>query len=212
MAITDATKLDLYNAALRRIGDRAISSLTEAVESRRVLDQAWKSGGVVTYLLEGADWNFARRAVSITASISADPRFGFSYAFEKPADLVRLISLSADAGFAQPLKHSEFVEESAWWLSNYAPLYVLFVSSNDDLGFNDAAWSEAFRELIEMKLAYEISLRLTESEGKQQALYRAYDRALTVAKSRNAISDGVKFPPHGGWVMSRGRGSRYNGH
>ena len=55
-------RLSLYNDALLLCGERALTSLSEDREPRRLLDQIWNSGGVNVCLAEG-QWFFAMRAL-----------------------------------------------------------------------------------------------------------------------------------------------------
>jgi hypothetical protein len=64
------TKLSLYNGALRELGSRKLSSLSENRESRRVLDDIW-DGGFRDEILESGLWTFAVRSIEIDRDSSA---------------------------------------------------------------------------------------------------------------------------------------------
>jgi hypothetical protein len=75
-----ASKLSIYNGALLALGERKLSSLTEARGSRRRLDSVWDDGGVKSCLQAGF-WNFAMQSIELTYSPSITPAFGYRYAF-----------------------------------------------------------------------------------------------------------------------------------
>lgn len=209
MAITSAVKLELYNGALRRIGSRRLASLTESREPRRVLDDIWGADNqIVRWALERGEWNFAIRSVQADYDPGIEPDFGFRRAYEKPEDFVRLASLTRDAYFRSPLTNAEYMDEATYWFTDLDVIYVRYVSDDTDYGFSSAAWSESFKNLIEVSLAYEGVERITNSSGKLDRILRDYDRALKEARSHDAMSEGVKFPPRGSWLRARGA-SRY---
>lgn len=211
MAVTDAIKLQVYNGALRRLGSRGLVSLTEAREPRRVLDDIWgPSNEVVRWALEKGEWNFAIRAVQAEYDPGIEPDFGFSRAFPKPDDFVRLAALCRDEYFQSPLVNAEYSDEATYWFADRDVIYIRYVSDDTDYGMNSAAWTESFKNLIELSLAWEASERITNSASKSDRLLRDYDRALKEARSHDAMAEGVKFRPQGSWLASRG--SRFTGY
>ncbi len=205
MAVTDSTKLAIYNGALRRLGSRKLASLTENREPRRVMDDIWGAASeVVNAALERGEWNFAIRTVQGGYSTSVTPPFGLSRAFDKPYDIRRLISLSSDPYFKKPLTDGEYVDEAGHWFTDVDVIYVRYVSDDPDYGLNGAKWSEAFKEYLECKMAWEACERITNSAGKKDRLDRDMRIALKTAKSHDAMAEGVKFPPRGSWVRARG--------
>lgn len=210
MAVTDEIKLRLFNGALRRLGDRNLASLSDNREPRRVLEDVWGgSDEVVKWALELGDWNFAIRAALVDYNPSISPVFGFDYAFDKPDDICRLTGIAADEAMQHPLENSQYLDEAGYWFSSYEILYVRYVSCDTDYGLNSGIWPELFKELLELKLAWEACERLTNSKGLGDRIDRELRRALRDAKSYDAMQEGVKRLPAGRWVRSRaGYGSR----
>jgi len=75
-----ATKLGIYNSALREIGERKLSALTDASESRRALDTAYDNG-FIDEVLSAGQWNFATRSALIDVDASITTSFGFTNSF-----------------------------------------------------------------------------------------------------------------------------------
>lgn len=204
MAVTDAVKLRVYNGALRRLGSRKLSDLTDSVESRRVLDDAWGSSDeVVKWALEKGEWNFAIRSAEVDYNPSVEPGFGFRRAFDKPSDFRRLASLCSDEYMRVPLVNSQYADEATYWFSDFDVLYVRYVSDDTDYGLNDAAWTETFKEFLEMKLAYEACERLTNAKGLGDRVLRELNLAMKAAKSHDAMQEGAKMFPRGSWAGAR---------
>lgn len=212
MAVTDETKLAIYNGALRRLGSRKLASLTEKREPRRVLDDIWGSASeVVLAALERGEWNFAIRTVEGIYSTSVEPPFGFRRAFDKPDDMRRLAALSASPYFKPPLTNDQYTDEAGYWFTDHDVIYVRYVSDDPDYGMNGSLWSEAFKEYLECKMAWEACERITNSTAQQDRLGRDMRETLKTAKSHDAMGEGVKFPPQGSWLRARGGRSRENG-
>src|SRR4051794_15494709 len=95
-----ATKLGVYNDALRLLGERNLADVTEEAEARYALDGAWDKGAVSyggpIYCLELGYWNFATRSAALNYSPSVEPPFAYLRAFDKPVDWVRTVSVSFD--------------------------------------------------------------------------------------------------------------------
>ena len=89
-----ATKLGLFNSALRELGERKLSGLTEAREPRRVLDDVYDS--TLKYCLENGAWNFAIRTIEVLPDAGVSTDFGYENAFTKPTDWLRTVGLSGD--------------------------------------------------------------------------------------------------------------------
>lgn len=204
MAVSSEVKLAIYNGALRHLGSRNLSSLTENREPRRVLDDIWgSSNDMVKLALTRGEWNFGLRTMVLDYNPSIEPDFGFQRAFDKPTDYARLAGLSADEYFRTPLTNSQYVEEAAFWFSDHDAIYIRYVSTDTAYGMDSAKWSEPFKKYLEYYMAYEGCERITNSTTKEDRLYRKMTDALKVAKSNDAMAEGVKFLPSGSWVRSR---------
>lgn len=208
MAVTADVKLALYNEALRIIGSRKLASLTENRKPRHLLDDAWGGDIAVIRCLERADWNFATRSVEMAYDPGIEPSFGFRRAYAKPDDFVRLTTMSANEYMRDPMTHDDYLDEAGYWLCDLDTLYLRFVSSGNDFGLNSGGWPQSFKQLLAAYLAEEIAEPITNSTAHVRKARAIAKDALTLAKSRDAMDEGVKFPPQGSWVRSRGSSAR----
>lgn len=203
--ISDANRLELYNGALLRLGSRRLASLTENREPRRVMDDVWGGNdAVVIYALSRGEWNFALRTVLVDYTPSVTPAFGFLRAFEKPVDCVRIAGISADEYMRTPLTNAQYLDEAGYWFADIDVLYARFVSSGDTYGLDVSRWPQAFRNYLELYMAWRASERLTNSTSQRDRLQRDAMMALKETRSGDAMAEGVKFMPRGGWSGSRG--------
>lgn len=197
-----ATKLGLFNGALRELGERKLSGLTEAREPRRVLDDVYEQ--TLKYCLERGAWNFALRTIEIEPDESLTIDFGYRYGFSKPTDWLRTVGLAADEYFRDPLIH--YADERGYWWADVTPLYVRYVSNDERYGLDLTAWPESFTRYVELSLAHRAAIGVTGSESTRDRVEGEMKKAMMDAKSRDAMNDPPAFAPVGSWVRSRGSG------
>jgi len=204
-----ATKLSAYNGALRLLGQANISTLTDAVENRRYLDNAYDDDAIKHCLEQGA-WNFAMRTVETNYDSSvSDPGFGFEYAFSKPSDWVRTVELASDEYFLSPLKHHEYVDEQSYWWADHQVMYVRYVSDDASYGSDLSLWPQTFTKYFEAFLAEQLAPRIFQNPDAVKKFEDKTKRALVDARSKDAMNEGAKFHPPGTWASARrGRGAR----
>lgn len=195
------SKLALYNMALRHLGETRLSSLSEAREPRLILDDFYDH--CTGYCLGRASWNFAMRAVSMTASATITPEFGYTYAFEKPSDWVKTYQVSSEPTFKWPLQ--EYNDEAAVLYANATPLYFKYVSNDTSYGMNLSNWPENFTYFVSQHLAA-LSWAISKDKDLRDALKKEAKRSCAVAASSDATDEPPQSPPPGSWATSRGPG------
>ena len=203
-----ATRLSLYSGALRTLGERALASLSEEREPRRLLDDAWDNGAV-DYVLSTAQWRFASRAVELVPEDDIETSFGFVNAFQRPIDHVRTTGLCADEFFNCPLE--EYSYEAGYYYADVNPIFLRYVSNHADFGGNLADWPAAFTIYAQLYLASQIIGSLTSAKIEPAALDKMLRKARTEAASTDAMESPTTRPPAGTWVRSRyGSGVRWD--
>lgn len=204
-----ATKLGLYNGALRILKERKLASLAENREPRRLLDDAYGDGstnGAVRYCLEMGQWTFATRSVQIDYSPSVTPSFGYQYAFDHPTDLVRVAAVCSDEYYTVPLLG--YVDERHYWYASQQTIYVKYVSNHANYGADLSLWPESFVKIVEAYLAKEIAASLTSGNEAVKLADAVWKEAKAEARSIDAMNKPTAFPPPGSWVLSRSGSSR----
>lgn len=201
------SKLTLYKGALRILGQASITALTDAVENRRLLDEAYDENAI-GFTLEQGNWNFAIRTIEINYDTSvSDPGFSFSRAFSKPSDWKKTVRLASDEYFTNPMTHREFNDEQQYWWADIDTIYVQYVSDDSSYGSDLSVWTQAFVNYFEAYLASQIVHRVFQSEADVKKVFALAQNALEIAKSNDAWNEGAKFHAPGGWASARrGRG------
>jgi hypothetical protein len=195
-----ATKLGLYNGALFLLKATRLDTVSDAREERYTLDEVYDS--VLGYCLEQGNWKFATRTVAIEHSEDLEPSFGYSYAFERDTDFVRLIAISASGNFFPPLE--DFADEASAWHANCDPLYASYVSDGASYGADLSLWPRTYERAVEHELAVRIAPHITTMGGDgMDRLIRDSTRAMANAKMKDARAGPIKRPPPGRLVQSR---------
>lgn len=206
------TQLAIYNQALIELGERTLSSVSEDIESRRVIDEVYDE--VIAYCLEAGQWNFAIRTVEAASDTGIDPNFGYKEVFAKPSDWVRTVGLSGDEYNALPLVDAQYKDENGAFFTDTTPIYLRYVSNGASYGTDLSKWPESFARFVILEIAYRACKRIPNSSADKEMIGRDRDKARRFALSKDAMNEGVRFPTTGRLVRSRGgsdtddRGSR----
>lgn len=203
-----AYQLKLYNKALRHLGERKLTSLTENRESARYLNDEYSD--TVFQALRAGLWNFAMRAVEIDIDSSIAPAFGYQNGFQKPFDWVRTSLVSASETFDPPLRM--YSDQQGFWLANADTLYVRYVSVL--LAQYIYLWPVDFAEYVGVALANKISSRITQDNSLVQMIDQREKLFWKRAQANDAMDEPPKPWPLGTWSTSRIRrgsiGTGYN--
>jgi hypothetical protein len=203
-----ATRLGIYNEALRLMGSRQLANLDENREPRRLLDAAWDANAHDSWL-EQADWNFALAS----AKISADPSFtkvwGYANAYNHPEDMVRPSGIYADEYMQVPIR--EYMDEGKFWfLESVESIYVQYVSREATKGGDLGLWPASFTKYVAAFLAVEVAPNL-KNDIDGEKLRKIFEGRELEARSKDGLKSPSKSLPVGSWINSRLAGSRRDG-
>ncbi len=151
-----SSKLALYNGALRKIGERKLTALTDDVEARHRLDDAYDDE-FIDLVLSRANWNFAERTAQIAGSANAG--LGYDFEFTKPSDFVRTVVIATDELFLNRLEQYE--DAPSVWQSDVSTIYVRYISNDASYGGDLSLWPSNFAQYAEWVLAEHVCWALT---------------------------------------------------
>lgn len=150
------------------------------------------------------------RTQQIYSDPTLSPPFGYRYGFTKPEDWVLTSALCSDEFFTTPLKR--YRDEVTYWLADIEPIYVMFVSEDDDYGNDLSRWPRSFCDYASAYFASKVIHDLTGDKTRIQMLFGApgdikggeLGRRLLIAKSRAAMTQSTQMPVRGSWARARG--------
>lgn len=198
-----ATKLGIYNDALRHCKSRPLASLLEDRKPRHILDSIWNED-FIKGCLEDGYWNFSLRTVAIQAEPAMDPTFGYKFAVLKPDDWIRTQAISADDSFFDPL--TNYSDEGNYIFTNFEVFYLRFASLLPEYGMNMGIWPESFTDYCGAKLGLKACKSLTGSMALKDDIDKDMRKALLSAKSIDAMNEPPRFNPINSWNRARMRG------
>jgi hypothetical protein len=184
---------------LGHLGERALASLSENREPRRVLDYYWS--GAVGYALAQGLWRFARRSVQQDASSTVVPAFGFNFAFPYPTDWIRTQILSTSPNLDPPLL--QYRDEGNYIYADATPIYLSYISADPQYGMNIGAWPDNFVRYMGFQLAFLACNRITNDKVDIDRLEKRMDKARRNAKASDAMNDPPGLPPVPFWARAR---------
>jgi hypothetical protein len=196
-----ATKLSIYNGALNVCKHRRLSTITDDVEARYVLDDNWDRDFINTVLEKGL-WNFAMVTVLIDADTSYTDPLGAGWnRFTLPDDYVRGAGVFTNGSFTDP--DLSFKEEAGVLYSTQSTIYLRYISNGATYGADYSLWPPSFTRYAEHELAHMSSGRLVDSDSEKREIERLTQKALTQARSRDAMKEPTTFPPESAWNRAR---------
>lgn len=157
-----ATKIQIWNKALRLLGLPRIAGLTDNVETRYELTDAWST--VPMEVMEAGYWPFSILTTTLSGTTSSLIP-GYTHRHTLPADWLRTIGVATSSDFNASADHRT---ESGYLYAQSATVYLRYLSSTKAGDSYVADWSPSFTEAVSMKLALAIAPVL--KPGDQQAM------------------------------------------
>lgn len=164
-----ASELDIINQALVLVGAKPIASLDEATNqavAAKVFYQLSRDE-----VLRAHPWNFAIKRVHLSP-LSVAPAYGYSSAFQLPADWLRTIEISSD----------EYNHEGGKLLCNDNGIDLRYVARVTDVTTYDSLFVTSLSCNIAAKLAPSIAGGTT----MQQTMWQMYTAQLAHARAIDA--------------------------
>lgn len=193
----NAPWLKVYNDALQIMGLPHMVDAFDDSAARVALDVALNND-LVQDLLEEYSWHFPSKIVKIDYDPSLETDWGYEYAFNKPADMVRFMGIFTDDRQKQPLKR--YHDESGNFYADVTEIYIHYIS-DDDLD-NPANWPVIFRKLVAAQMARDAAPSIPMA-NIDNVMYVHKDR-IDTAQNTDAFQSPPQVIGQGAWVSSRG--------
>lgn len=197
-----ASKTDVANRALTKLGDARIIDLTDDSEAAIVLNSMFDT--VRDAELRANNWNFSIKRDAI-AALSSTPAFGFTYEYQIPGDCLRIIMVD-EFYVGYSLSNYRTMPEEVYQIEGRkiltdigAPLKIKYARSVTNVG----DWDPLFVEYFACVLAYEACKRLANNNGDKEALKDDKKQALLTAVLADAIENPPELIADDAWIMSR---------
>ncbi len=163
------TKTDIANQALSLIGADSITSFEENTSTARRMRTVYDSSRKA--LLRLHPFQCSTKRIKLNP-ISTQPEFGYSYQFQLPDDLIRIINANKE----------DYVVETDRLLSDQSELNLVYVFDNK----NEETYDSLFIECLILYLASKITKAVTGSQGTADSYYMQCQELIKQAKAVQA--------------------------
>ncbi len=190
-----ASDVSIVNAALIKLGEGTIASLTEDSKAARLANSIYAD--IRDAVLQAHPWNFALARASLSASSTA-PSWGYDAAFplpETPTKCLRVLRVKDDEYQDVEWK----VEGREILTDESAPLYILYVKQATDPG----QYTPLFVECLAARLAAELAEPLKQSSSMTEAMRQLYERKLAEARTADAQEGTPEVITANEWIEAR---------
>lgn len=180
--------VDIANSALVRVGEDAITALTEDTETARIVNAQYEL--VRDRVLRMHPWNSVTTR-AVLAPLSPNPAWGFDRGYQIPADCLRVLEVDT-------LKQWR-VEGRAILTDEGDVLNIRYIRRETDPNEYDSLLIDA----ISIQLAMELVERVTQSNTKKQLLMDDWKRVMRFATRADA-QEGSSIPDAtDDWILAR---------
>lgn len=197
-----ASKIEICNRALSKLGADRIVSLDDDVKASRAMKSAWNI--VLDSELRDHTWNFSVKRTSLPA-LSESQTWGYSYKYALPSDFLKLLEIrdlypNANVqDYRTTVSPLWQVEGGVIMTDVEAPLYIRYVGRVEDTSLFDASFIEA----MACRLAAETAVELTDNGSRREFAWKEYERAVRMALRSDAIEQPNDWPMDDSWVTGR---------
>lgn len=187
--------VEIANAAASKIGeDDQLRTPDDDTHLGRTVKANWTI--VRQAALRDHSWNFAmkRAELAALADVPDGVLVGWAYAYEVPADALRIVELLDWPG------NQDFQLEGPRLLfDDEGPLKIRYIRDVVE----PADWDALFVEAFACRLAYQICDRITGDRGRKKDQWDAYREALSQAKRVDARENPAVPQEPSGWELAR---------
>jgi len=185
--------VSIFNIALGWLGESSITSFDDPSDSAELGKNNYEA--IRDAVLEEMAWTFAVRRIE-PSKVTADPIYGFSAAFQIPAEVLRILTVSNaasvdatsssadkyDTGQGDESKIPWNREEDKILTNNAERIYMRAIVQITDPN----KYSPSFVQALAARLAADLCIPLTQDEKVQDKMEKLYEKKLAKA----AMNDG----------------------
>lgn len=188
-----ASKVDIANMALLKLGQPAIMSLDDNSHAAKLATQEFNAA--LEAILRAYPWPFAVKRVELARELNKPP-FGFGYYYRIPADSVRIIDVFTNS--------FQYQIEGMLIATSSEKVAIRYVSKDTPIEYMDSLTVD----VLALALAARLAITLTENPELQAGLLQQYDMQLASARSVWAVEDHPQTPIEGYWLKAHEHGMR----
>lgn len=169
-----ASKTDICNTALARLGQEPITSFTDNTDSAKRCDVLFDE--VSDLVMASGEWTTLRARQEL-ARIPTNPVHGYDFQYQLPTDLLKLIEIDVNT-----MKSERYQREGDKILTDAGSVRITYIKRET----NVQLWGPHLITAVSLKLAAELALSFTGSASIVQGLEQKYARWMRKALSQDS--------------------------
>lgn len=172
------SKADICNLALSHLGQKGtVSDIeTPTTDIERTFLLHYNNAKDSLLKLAMPNFALARKRTARVTDFAADDEYGYKYAYQRPADMLKLLGIGNISD-----KQNDYVVEGDYIYSDelYADgAYIRYIKDVEDV----SKYSGEFKALLGLYLAIQVCMPITQSQSKAQLLKAEFEEAkITVS-------------------------------
>ncbi|WP_312836634.1 hypothetical protein [Pantoea sp.] len=199
-----ATKIDVINRALIKLGSEPLMSETDDNAASRAIEVVYD--GLLESLLRSYRWAFSIKRKELPA-LSGESAFGYEHRYQLPPDCIRIDAVEdtvmidcRDNEFSGRAGRPTWQQEGRTLVSDFAPPVLLRYGSKD---VDPSQWDASFTEAFACLLAAELCEKINQSSTKKQAAQQDFELAIRQARQVSAIERPRIIQKDTSWYTAR---------
>ena len=185
-----ATAVNIVNIALRSLGVKRITTISDDVESARVMTDLYEF--MRDQIMESHPWNFAEVWSDALAANATAPEFDYTYSYALPADCLRVIEMEDEEDEFKVVGGNLFTDTVAPKIK-----YISLITTT-------GSFSKSFVIVLAARLAAEAAYALTNSNAVSKQKWEEYFMKLQAAKTTDGQEGTFEKQEFSSWLTDRG--------
>lgn len=195
-----ASKIEIANRALVRLGAARISSLDENSANARAVKDAFDF--VAEEVMASHTWNSITTRTSL-AKLSEDPLWEYEKQYPLPGDYLRMVeidSIDPDEPWAvEQFKDSSNNIHKVLLVDLATPVNIRYVRNETNTG----RWGIHLASTVAARLSVELVEQLGKSGRTREQMERMHERVFAQARKVDAQEGGVHAIAQSKWISER---------
>ena len=167
------SEVDICNIALSALGEKRITSLSDDTVAARFCNTNYAA--TRDSVVESSEWTFSIKRATL-APLSTGPDWGYTYAYQVPADCLTLKTVKSSTQVNTP-NGLDWVREGDQILCDANPIYIRYQKQITDTSL----FSAAFVKALASRLAWDLAIPICQSRGMDELATTKFTEELAIA-------------------------------
>jgi len=150
-----ASKVDICNLALMKVGAESITALTDSTKRAKLCNKLFTP--TLERVIKHHNWLFATKRFTLSNPSSTTPIYGFQNRFALPDDIYKIIELEQ--------KHLDWRVENGFLLTDAETVNLKAITVEEDVDLY-----EDFKEVMALHLAVQLAYPIVQSVSLKNSL------------------------------------------